>query len=222
MMDVKVEHSGADFTVSFKAEDESIRHVRGYQRDYSGVESILWPSSLALCTYIFQLGDSFWQGKYVVELGAGLALPSKCVAQCGAKQVIITDREKVSRNQQWRNDILEKTEYGQKLDFMALEWGRFPKSIIDAFGSNIVDVLIGSDLIYELEGTTALELQRNNNRLLATVVFIIRSKHSKFIIATHLRSAQAMLMWHSSLDNFKLKWKTDLSIHNIVIYTINR
>lgn len=97
----------------------------------------LWPSALALSHYISEM-DYQWAGQKVLEIGAGLALPSIVTAKLGA-EVTISDylQEAIdfSKKNLDRNKI-------SNAKFIQLDW-RNPNPSLAA------DVLIAADVAYE-------------------------------------------------------------------------
>jgi len=101
----------------------------------------IWPASLFLAEYISQNADLF-KDKVVLELGAGVSLPSIVAAKIGARRVILTDlpdcHENIKVNLKL-NDVKEPLAQVKKL-----VWGR-------SFGAADfhVDVILGADIFYD-------------------------------------------------------------------------
>lgn len=97
--------------------------------------AILWPASIALAEFLVECVDV--EGKRILELGAGLAVPGLAAARAGA-QVVASD---------WYAEPLEFVQSSARLNGIALEtqrldW-RFPPD------SEPFDLIIGADLLYE-------------------------------------------------------------------------
>lgn len=61
-------------------------------RDWDPFWARPWPSGIALASYILE-NPHLVAGKRILELGAGVGLPSLAAALCGATEVVVTDRE---------------------------------------------------------------------------------------------------------------------------------
>eukprot|EP01024_Parvocaulis_polyphysoides_P016456 TRINITY_DN17319_c0_g1_i2.p1 TRINITY_DN17319_c0_g1~~TRINITY_DN17319_c0_g1_i2.p1 ORF type:complete len:240 (-),score=25.71 TRINITY_DN17319_c0_g1_i2:32-751(-) len=57
--------------------------------------AVIWPSAQAMANHIFN-NEDLVRGKRVVELGSGLGLGGISAAICGAKQVVLLDRERMA------------------------------------------------------------------------------------------------------------------------------
>lgn len=97
----------------------------------------LWPSALALSHYMSEM-DFDWKDKKVLEIGAGLALPSILAAKLGA-QVTVSDylleAVEFARKNHERNNLFNSL-------FLQLDWRKAESSLA-------ADVLIAADVAYE-------------------------------------------------------------------------
>ncbi len=97
----------------------------------------LWPSALALSHYMCQMKFD-WQDKTVLEIGAGLSLPSIVAGKLGANLTIsdyLVEAIDFAKANWARNNP-------QQANFQVLDW-REPNSAMAA------DVLIAADVAYE-------------------------------------------------------------------------
>lgn len=97
----------------------------------------LWPSALALSQYLCEMSFD-WKGKKVLEIGAGLALPSILAAKLGAS-ITVSDYLQEAILFAQKNLALNQI-FDAK--FLQLDW-REPKIELAA------DVLIAADVAYE-------------------------------------------------------------------------
>jgi 2-polyprenyl-3-methyl-5-hydroxy-6-metoxy-1,4-benzoquinol methylase len=96
----------------------------------------LWSSAETLAKVLVS-NRKLIAGKKVLELGAGLALPSVVCSMIDAKQVVASDFHPDNKHQVDRNAELNSV----SIDYMQLDWTH-PKN--EKF-----DILVGSDLLYE-------------------------------------------------------------------------
>jgi len=115
-------------------------------KDLQTTGGFLWAASLILSRWILDLKPLF-ANKLVVELGAGCGLPSLVAAQATeARQVWMTDMECATFANSQANVELNSS---KKLSLEAVDWFK-----TDSWSDNLVgktDILIGSDLVYDLE-----------------------------------------------------------------------
>lgn len=97
--------------------------------------AILWPSAIALAEFIANSGDL--EGKSMLELGAGLALPSLVAAKSGAN-VLTTDWYLESLIFADANAAANRIQLNTKL----LDWTNPPADLK-------FDLIIGADILYE-------------------------------------------------------------------------
>jgi predicted nicotinamide N-methyase len=130
----------------------------------------IWPASILLARWVTALGRDYFQNKVIVELGAGCGLPSLATATyCGAKSVYITDiHDPTLANAAFNltlNGVLPKTPTDEKAikevvisvvqsdqecstltKVLKVNW-KDPCT----FPSEKADVLLGSDLVYDVK-----------------------------------------------------------------------
>ncbi|HET7462784.1 MAG TPA: methyltransferase domain-containing protein [Longimicrobium sp.] len=96
----------------------------------------LWPSAIALAHEVAARGDA-WQGKTVLELGAGTGLPGIVAASLGAR-VVQTDRHEVPmavcRRNGERNGV-------RGIDYRLVDWTAWDDA-------SRYDSIIGADILY--------------------------------------------------------------------------
>ncbi len=117
---------------------------------------VIWPSARALSEFIASVGKSQFEGRSVLELGCGLALPSLVVAKLGAR-VTATDFHPEVWKFLDKNIFLNQVE---QLRFEKLDWKKLgeeaPNSLIQDGEPIPQDWIIGSDVLYEKEHALAL------------------------------------------------------------------
>jgi predicted nicotinamide N-methyase len=126
----------------------------------------IWPSARALSETIWEMRELF-QGKRVLELGCGLALPSIVAAKAGAR-VIATDYHPEVPVFLKRNLELNQVD---SVAYERIDWSKgFPEL-------GPLDWIIGSDVLYE----------RQHALFLAQVVTHYRTNKGRAIIADPAR-----------------------------------
>jgi len=103
----------------------------------------LWPSAEALAK-VFVENREIIKNRDVLELGAGLSLPSLICGKLGANRVVASDYHPDNSFQVYRNANLNSLDIG----YMQLDWTN-PKD--EKF-----DIIIGSDLLYEKKSVKIL------------------------------------------------------------------
>lgn len=123
--------------------------------DLKTTGAFLWAASLALGKWIIDEKD-FFAGKVVCELGAGCGLPGVVAYRCtDAQRVVISDLDSPTfPNTEHNVGLHEGRREGAELTAHALDWkdeATWPEDLLSQ-----TDILIGSDLIYDLELVTPL------------------------------------------------------------------
>jgi predicted nicotinamide N-methyase len=121
----------------------------------------LWPASIALATYMDQLGAQLYKTR-VLELGCGLGIPSLIASRYGA-QVIATDYHPHNAFFLQRNALLNNL---TEISYKTMDWAN-PLQL-EPF-----DWVIGSDLIYtptnvELYTPVASQFVKPNGTIILT------------------------------------------------------
>jgi hypothetical protein len=128
-------------TVRFDSETESLERT----------DKCLWPCALLLCEWLLCAPPAlFPPGATVVELGCGVGLASKCarLAFGDAVRVVATDRV--------LNERLRTNVEGLDVELIALDWSDASAAVAVVQQARGSVVLIGSDLVYDNDVTTAL------------------------------------------------------------------
>jgi len=111
-----------------------------------------------LARYMEGLGDGYWSGKRVIELGTGAGLGAITAAKLGAAQVLATDLDTKVLELATLNAAKNLGAQRELLTVAPLTWGEASTPV----DSTAWDVAIGSDLTYNRDAWPALfkQLQR--------------------------------------------------------------
>lgn len=110
----------------------------------------LWPSARGLARWLGE-HPTWLRGQTVLELGCGLALPSLVAARLGARVVALDCHPDVPAFLA-RNAALSQV----KIEILGLDW-REPAALAALLRElGDLDLIVGSDLIYEAELATSL------------------------------------------------------------------
>lgn len=105
--------------------------------DLSPYYGVIWASGRGLAEHLAKMGG-FLEGKTVLELGCGLALPSIVAAKLGAKVTALDFHPDVPKFLK-----VNSAQNGVQIDFKLLDW-RTPDLDLGKF-----DFVMGSDILYE-------------------------------------------------------------------------
>lgn len=139
------------------------------------------------------------QGKKLLELGAGTALPGILAAKCGAI-VTLSDSATLPKSiaHTKRSCHLNNLALNEQIKVIGLTWGLF-LSNLDSIGP--LDLILGSDCFFE---------PANFEDIIVTVAYLIeKNPGSKFICTYQERSSD----W--SIEHLLEKWNFTCKIHNI-------
>lgn len=100
---------------------------------------VVWPSARGLSEHLAQLGRAELEGKRLLEVGCGLALPSLIAARLGARVVATDFHPDIPRFLE-RNIELNSAE---GIEFVSWDWQK-TESPLGSF-----DWVVGSDILYE-------------------------------------------------------------------------
>nr|XP_018916519.1 PREDICTED: methyltransferase-like protein 23 [Bemisia tabaci] len=156
-----------------------------------------WPSAPILAWFLWEHRNEL-AGKYIVELGAGTALPGILAAKCGAV-VTLTESACLPKSIQHIKRCCEINNLQQnQVRVLGLTWGLFLSNLIDL---GPVDLIIGSDCFYD---PTVFE------DIIVTVAFILQNNpHARFLSVYQERSSD----W--TIEHLLHKW--NLSCEHIPI-----
>lgn len=145
-----------------------------------------WPAAPVLAQYIWYNRDQV-EGKHVVEIGAGTALPGLVASLCGAN-VTLTDKEEYP--QCLENCRQSCHANGQTaIQVVGITWGQFTPNLLKLPKA---DIILGSDCFYDT---------KDFDDILATVSFLmVKNYQAKFWSTYQERSSS-----HSIEDLLK-KW----------------
>ena len=114
-------------------------------RELYGAGDVIWPATLALARLLIHC-PSFVAGLNILELGAGLGLPSCAAAAAGARSVTVTDYDAelllIARRSVAMNLAPEQT--GCAINAVRADWTRLPGD----WPSSPCDVILASDVLY--------------------------------------------------------------------------
>ena len=137
------------------------------EEDYGGY---LWPSALVLTSYLLERNFLF-QGKRVLELGAGVGLPGLFLSKNGAN-VVFSDSSKFPAILANLEAILVMNQV--PVQILPMEWG---SAVEEPF-----DLIIGADLFYD---------SKLFEDLIVTLSQLLQcSPHAQCLTAYHERSAK--------------------------------
>lgn len=106
--------------------------------------SSVWGGGIVLARYMEGLGDGYWSGKRVIELGTGAGLGAITAAKLGAAQVLATDLDTRVLELTTLNAANNLGAQRELLEVAPLTWGEASTPV----DSTAWDVAIGSDLTY--------------------------------------------------------------------------
>jgi predicted nicotinamide N-methyase len=100
---------------------------------------VVWPSARGLSEHLVHLGRTALEGKRVLEVGCGLALPSLVAARLGAHCVATDFHPDILRFLE-RNRTLNSAE---QIEFVPWNWQETASTL------GVFDWVVGSDILYE-------------------------------------------------------------------------
>ncbi len=160
------------------------------------LQSFVWPCGLLMSCY-FMHNKAVFKDKVILEIGAGVGLPSIVAGKLGASKCIITDRadeEKVITN-------IKKNISDNELDKVCaafpVNWGH---NIVEDLAkiteeTHVIDYLIGSDVFYTTEAF---------DEILLTYAALLKTNPSMIFYTTYQqRSVNRSIVPY--LDQFNLQ-----------------
>ncbi|KAK3586091.1 hypothetical protein CHS0354_033212 [Potamilus streckersoni] len=146
----------------------------------------VWPCAPVLAQYIWY-NRNVLKGKYVLEIGAGTALPGVMAGLCGAN-IILSDSASLPKCLENCQQTCEANGL-QNIPILGITWGCFDPHLL-RLGK--VDVILGSDCFYDT---------KDFEDVIMTVSFILeRNKNAEFWSTYQERSSER------SIEHLLLKW----------------
>mmetsp|Transcript_17284 Transcript_17284/g.19270 ORF Transcript_17284/g.19270 Transcript_17284/m.19270 type:complete len:261 (-) Transcript_17284:6-788(-) len=158
--------------------------------EYGDSGLFVWPSGKVLADYVWHIRSEL-NGKKIIELGGGTALPGMVAAVCGAK-VVLTDKEEAPHilqnmelNKHSNNpvSIQQGNETLQKfldVQICPFTWSHFTRRIVSLAPQ---DIVLGADCFYDNK--------KDYDNMLASVSYLMsKNPNLKFITTYQLRSSQ--------------------------------
>ena len=155
-----------------------------------GYSFYTWPSAPILAWFLWERRHAL-NGKRILELGAGTALPGILAAKCGAK-VLLSDNCILPKSLAHirKSCTLNNLRVGQDIEVLGLSWGLLLNSV---FSLGPLDLIIAADCFYD---PCVFE------DIIVSVSFLLqRNPQAKFIFSYQERSAD----W--SIEALLKKWK---------------
>ncbi|XP_064619025.1 histone-arginine methyltransferase METTL23-like [Lineus longissimus] len=103
----------------------------------------VWPSAPVLAQYVWNNRTSI-EGKKILELGAGTALPGIVAAKCGADVVLSDDCQSPQCLQNARRSA--DLNGLQNVKVLGIRWGQFDPDLLEL---DPIDIILGSDCFYD-------------------------------------------------------------------------
>ena len=160
------------------------------------LQSFVWPCGLLMSCY-FMYNEAAFKDKVILEIGAGVGLPSFVAGKLGASKCIITDRaeeEKVITN---IKKNITYNELDNVCSAVPVNWGHNITEDLAEVTKNVylIDYLIGSDVFYTTEAF---------DEILLTYVALLKTNPSMIFYTTYQqRSVNRSLLPY--LDQFNLQ-----------------
>ena len=137
----------------------------------------LWPAAQLLSRYLHE-EPALVRGRRVLELGAGAALPSICACLLGARATVVTDYPDkmmlANMEQNVRTNVPDGSQ--QRIRVLGFDWAQPVAPLLeglagledaqsrDAAAPARYDLLLMSDLLYELEHEALLRVRPTRRR----------------------------------------------------------
>jgi methyltransferase-like protein 23 len=131
---LRILHTGAVLS----HEDEQ-RFLSAEQKLPYGI--VLWPAAIALAHEIVARGAAWFEGKTVLELGAGTGLPGIVAVALGAQKVVQTDRSDVALYVCKKNAARNGLPVVERIETRVADYTDWKEE-------ERYDVILGSDILY--------------------------------------------------------------------------
>lgn len=120
----------------------------------------VWPAGEALAAWVWEAGPAALAGRTVIELGAGLALPSFAACACRAAEVLATDAAYTADADLGARmgAMLAQNDVQHQMRFQALPWENLAavEALQEAGGAvSCPDLLLAADVLYNQQGSPA-------------------------------------------------------------------
>lgn len=135
---------------------------------FDATSRFVWEACAPLCQHICE-HPQLVAGKFVVELGAGPAMPSHVAAALGARQVVATDGDE-GAVAVIRNYLVEQADqpWTERIAAATVRWGneQHADAVLEQNQAKPADVVLCSDLLYGHDAETSANLLATIRRLL--------------------------------------------------------
>ena len=132
-------------TVRLAGKDVVIRQHQRREEQRIGTGGVLWEAAIVLADYVGRSGD--WQGKRVLELGAGTGLVAIALAMQGAEVCATDGNPRVLEGARSNvEDAMRRHGHGP-VALEVFDWNS-PEDLAKILALGPWDVVLGSDLVY--------------------------------------------------------------------------
>eukprot|EP00981_Chlorochromonas_danica_P002111 scaffold424_cov165-Ochromonas_danica.AAC.11 len=122
-----------------------------YEEVNEGCHFTTWSSASLLAAYLVCHSEEVVRDKAVIEIGAGTALPSMISGLCGAKSLLITDRDNADPLYALIQTSAKANGIDSLCQLQALDWR---EGYI--LPSHPIDIILGADIFYNVEDFESL------------------------------------------------------------------
>lgn len=198
------------------------------------IAQFVWPAALILAAVLIRLREDI-AGKRCLELGSGVGFVSMVAIGLGARKVVATDSTPACMELDVISGENETEECGNKfnrLDISQLTWGVFTREALQICKEE-VDIVLGSDVLYNDCGADSIQEQDALDAFLATLSVIrSHSRCMRCIISVVNRSDRHLESVKSALEAWQfqvveiykaedvLRVRADLSLGDIEVWVI--
>eukprot|EP01102_Stenamoeba_stenopodia_P004890 TRINITY_DN1536_c0_g1_i1.p1 TRINITY_DN1536_c0_g1~~TRINITY_DN1536_c0_g1_i1.p1 ORF type:complete len:236 (+),score=45.04 TRINITY_DN1536_c0_g1_i1:82-789(+) len=189
------------------------------EQNFSGEElgATVWDAAIVLIKYLEsekQFPKSFWEGKSVLELGAGTGACGIAVGrilqrrEATNSKVIITDRPQmlplIQRNIDFNFKDSKKSTSTTSVEAQVHWWGEDIEGLLSHNGGRPFDVIVMSDIVAVTYSSTY--------PLLFKTLLESSASHTRFLLAYELRSKEDRKFFEMLMDNGFSYKKVDNSL----------
>ncbi|ETW01831.1 hypothetical protein H310_06402 [Aphanomyces invadans] len=119
-------------------------------QDIADVGGTVWDASIVLSHYLDSLGTTVLQGKSLVELGAGTAVPSIVASRLGARAVATDMKQVLLYTEMAIRGNCDQLHRNGRIRWQELIWGASGVGL-EALKSTAYDYIVGADIVYNVE-----------------------------------------------------------------------